>query len=89
MLVNLGVFLHQVIGNMPAQPPAEETDAPVQTSPGIPPAGPPSFPEKAPLTLPVLNNRKEPVSVSGQHIFKYDTGEKWPVGDCKLLVIAS
>lgn len=79
MLVNFGVFLRQVIGNMPAQPLAEETDAPVQTSPGIPPAGSPSFPEKASLTPPVLTNRKEPVSVSVQHIFKYFTGEKWLV----------
>lgn len=52
---------------MPIQQPAVETDAPLQTSAGIPHATPPSFPGKAPLTHPVLTDHKGPVSVSGQH----------------------
>lgn len=57
---------------MPIQQPAVETDAPLQTSAGIPHATPPSFPGKAPLTHPVLTDHKGPVSVSGQHThFKY------------------
>ncbi|TWW68682.1 Beta/gamma crystallin domain-containing protein 1 [Takifugu flavidus] len=53
--------LNKVLGNMPTQPPAAGTEAPVRTSPGIHPAEPPSFPGKATLDL------KDPAAGQPQH----------------------
>lgn len=65
-----GILL-QVLGNMPTQPPAAGTEAPVRTSPGIHPAEPPSFPGKATLDLkdPAAGQPQHTLtqSVSGQH----------------------
>lgn len=56
--------LCQVIGNMPAQTPAAETEAPVQTSPH---AEPPSFPGEATLALPNLTDLKDPAAGRPRH----------------------
>lgn len=60
-------FLLQVIGNMPAQPPAAETEAPVPTSPGIHHAEPPSFPGKATPAHPNLTDLKDPAAGQPRH----------------------
>lgn len=59
-----GGGLCQVVGNMPAQTAAAETEAPVQTSPR---AEPPSFPGKATLALPSLTDLEDPAAGQPQH----------------------
>lgn len=76
-LTSEGGFLRQVLGDMPAPPPAAGTEAPAATRPGTHPAEPPSFPGKATLAQPKLAELKDPAagqprhtlteSVSGQH----------------------
>lgn len=63
----LGHFWCQVIGKMSIQQAAAETEAPVQTIPGIPHATSPSFPGKVPLTHHMLTDHQDLISVSGQH----------------------
>lgn len=64
MLDMFGGGLYQVIGNMPTQTAAAETEAPVQTSPH---AEPPSFPGKATLALPNLTDLEDPAAGQPQH----------------------